>query len=341
MYNAGKYACTFDENTYRTGISPAPPENAKSTKISKKGFLNMIKFNFLKSLWFWLIVLIIFSFGIILYTINKNKSNNILILSTIRPITLALDNILDGIPNVEIKEISNSYMTNHICFHDFSLTPSQALDIERAKAIVINNISFEDFINNLIKDKKNLNLFDSSKNIELLKSDERTNPYIWMSITGYIKQIKNIAEFLKTIFSDKSEIINKNTENYIFKIENKLNKYKNDFEKFKGKTVATFSDEFDYILLEFGLIPIHLFDIHVHEETISAKNMNAATEKIRKNKFDFYLVSNQNKKHLDLINASGTRDIKLSLITNSDDIYIDKMSENIEKLYEALLNAKY
>ena len=79
----------------------------------------------------------------------------------------------------------------------------------------------------------------------------------------------------------------------------------------------------------------------MHEETISAKNMNAAIEKIRKNKFDFYLVSNQNKKHLDLINASGTRDIKLSLITNSDDIYIDKMSENIEKLYEVLLNAKY
>ena len=105
MYNAGKYACTFDENTYITGISTAPPENAKSTKIRKKGFLNMIKFNFLKSLWLWLIVLIIFSFGIILYTINKNKSNNILILSTIRPITLALDNILDGIPNVEIKEI--------------------------------------------------------------------------------------------------------------------------------------------------------------------------------------------------------------------------------------------
>ena len=162
-----------------------------------------------------------------------------------------------------------------------------------------------------------------------------------MSFTGYIKQIKNISEFLKTIFSDKSEIINKNTENYIFKIENKLNKYKNDFEKFKGKTVATFSDEFDYILLELGLIPIHLFDIHVHEETISAKNISDAIEKIKKNKFDFYLVSNQNKKHLDVINASGARDIKLSLITNSDDIYIDKMSENIEKLYEALLNAKY
>ena len=341
MYNAGKYACTFDENTYRTGISPAPPENAKSTKIRKKGFLNMIKFNFLKSLWLWLIVLIIFSFGIILYTINKNKSNNILILSTIRPITLALDNILDGIPNVEIKEISNSYMTNHICFHDFSLTPGQALDIERAKAIVINNISFETFINNLIKDKKNINLFDSSKNINILKNNEHDNLYIWMSFTNYIKQIENISEFLKNIFNNKIEVINKNTENYILKLKNNLNKNKNNFKKFKGKKVAMFSDEFDYMLLELDLIPVHLFDDHIHEEAISAKNISDATEKIKKNKFDFYLVSNQNKKHLDVINASGTRDIKLSLITNSDDIYIDKMSENIEKLYEALLNAKY
>ena len=341
MYNAGKYACTFDENTYRTGISPAPPENAKSTKIRKKGFLNMIKFNFLKSLWFWLLVLILFCFGIILYTINKNKSNNILILSTIRPITLALDNILDGIPNVEIKEISNSYMTNHICFHDFSLTPSQALDIERAKAIVINNISFEDFINNLIKDKKNINLFDSGKNINILKNNEHDNLYIWMSFTNYIKQIENISEFLKNIFNNKIEVINKNTENYILKLKNNLNKNKNNFKKFKGKKVAMFSDEFDYMLLELDLIPVHLFDNHIHEETISAKNISDAIEKIRKNKFDFYLVSNQNKKYLDVINASGTRDIKLSLITNSDDIYIDKMSENIEKLYEALLNAKY
>jgi len=302
----------------------------------------MLKFNFFKSIWFWLILLIFFSFGIIIYKINTNKSNKILILSTIRPITLALNKILDGISDVEIKEISNNYMQNHVCFHDFSLTASQVSDIERARAIIINNISFESFINNLIKNKKNINLFDSSKDINILKNNERDNLYIWMSFANYIKQIENISEFLKNIFSNKIKIINKNTKNYISELNNNLNKNKNDFEKFKGKKVAVFSDEFDYMLLELNLIPVHLFDSHIHEESISAKNISEAVDKIKKNNFNFYLVSNQNKKYLDMINNfSNAKELKLDLITYSNDLYINKMNENMQKLYLGLSNARY
>lgn len=302
----------------------------------------MIKFNFFKSIWFWLILLIFFSFGIIIYKINTNKSNKILILSTIRPITLALNKILDGISDIEIKEIGNNYMQNNICFHDFSLTASQVSDIERAKAIIINNISFESFINNLIKDKKNINLFDSSKNINVLKSNEHDNLYIWMSFTNYIKQIENISEFLTNVFNNKSKIINKNTKNYISELNNSLNKNKNNFEKFKGKKVAVFSDEFDYMLLELNLIPVHLFDSHVHEETISAKNISEAVDKIKKDNFNFYLVSKQNQKYLDMINNfSNAIELRLDLITYTNDSYINKMNENMQKLYLELSNAKY
>ena len=314
-------------------------------------FLNF--FNFLKSIYFWLIFFIIFSFGIIFYKINKNNinnKNNILILTTIRPITLALNKILDNIPDIEIKEISDNYMSNHMCFHDFSLTTSQVSDIENSKAIIINNILFESFINNLIKDKKNINLFDSSKNIEFIKyNNNYSNPYIWMSFDNYIKQIKNISEFLINIFNNNNNIniINKNTEKYILELKNNLENYKNNFQKFNNKKVAVFSDEFDYMLAELELIPVHLFNnnnnnIHMHDEMISAKNISEAIEKIKKNNFDFYLVSNQNKKYLDIINnSSNIKELKLSLITDSNDIYIDKMQENMQKLYEALLNAKY
>ena len=64
--------------------------------------------------------------------------------------------------------------------------------------------------------------------------------------------------------------------------------------------------------------------------------------KIKKNNFNFYLVSNQNKKYLDMINNfSNAKELKLDLITYSNDLYINKMNENMQKLYLGLSNARY
>lgn len=301
----------------------------------------MFSLKFLKSTWFWALIVTVISSGIIIFKIQTNKTDNAVIISTIRPVTLCLESLINDVSGVEIREISNKHMNDHVCFHGFSLTTQQTSDIESSKAVVINGASLEPFINNLVKEKQSVKLFDSSKNIDTISNNNQTNPYIWLSFTNYIKQVENITGFLIGIFSDKKNIINKNSRNYIKKIQEKSDYYKNIFKKFNGKKVATFYNEFDYMLSEIGLEPIHLVEHHVHENTLSAKDISFAIEKIKKNELDFYLVSNQSLNYINIINkSSGIRHLKLSLLTDSENGYIDGISQNMNKLYEAFINAK-
>ena len=282
---------------------------------------------------FVIIALSLFIFIGFLIFFKKNKSDDkTLILTTSRPLYIALNEICKDTSGVLIKEITNGYMNSHSCLHDFSLTTQQIEDIEKCYLLAYNGVSFEPFINKINSN----NLCDSSKNIEILENNGEKNPFIWMSVTNYIKQIKNIMneinspERKSTKMLDFNELnkINKNYENYTEKLKSKREEWKSKFEEYKGMKIATLTNEFDYLLKDLGLIPVHLIERHIHGD-LSAKSIMDAEEILKNENLKFYLVSNE--KYLNIF--KNYKGVLLDLIKSQDKIsYIDEMENNVNIL---------
>ena len=235
--------------------------------------------------------------GLLIFLRRNKPDDKILILTTSRPLYIAINEICKDTSQISTKEITNGYMDSHSCLHDFSLTTQQLEDIEKCYLLVYNGVYFEPFINKL---HNNSNLCDSSKNIEILGHDGEKNPFIWMSVTNYIKQIQNVMDeinsperkLVKILNIGEFNEMNRNYANYIEKLESKKEEWKLRFKEFKGMKIATLTDEFDYLLKDLELIPVHLIEGHIHED-LSAKNIKNAEKILKEENFKFYLASNK------------------------------------------------
>lgn len=284
--------------------------------------------------------LLIFSLLITCFVIfNSQKSdNNIIILTTIKPITIATNEICKGIPNVSVKEITNGYMDSNSCFHDFSLTTKQVKDIEKSLLTIINGVSFEPFMKNI----KNKNIIDSSQNVNIIESNKEKNPWIWMSIKNYIEQVRNIFMGLIGLyeqgddsFSTKdSDKMFSNYTRYKQDLENIYWSWKPKFEEFRGRKVLTVSDEFDYLLKELELNPVHLIEGH-HHGGMSTKSVSNAIKIIKDGNYKFYLSSSD--KYCKLFGQTNAKCVRLDLIKSNDKIsYIEEMTKNLNLLFDNL-----
>ena len=294
----------------------------------------MSKSNLLKIFLFSLFILL--SFALIVFFNRKNKpENKKLLLTTISPLTLATKELVKDVPEIEVREFTNGYMENHECFHEFSLTTQQSNDISCAKALIFNGASLENFVDKVSKNNKDLKIIDSSKSIGVIESDGRKNPYIWMSISNYVAQIKNMFFGIAEIFPEYRDKIESNYDNYIKELENLDNKWRSKFSEFKNKKVFTLFNEFDYFLNGLDLCPVHLLDGHFHGE-LDTKSFYSAINNMKKENCHFYLVARDNVKYLETIkNETGAEYLKINLLDFSDS-YIEKMEQNFEILYEEM-----
>lgn len=279
--------------------------------------------------------------GFLIFFKRNKPDDKILILTTSRPLYIAMNEICKDTSEIYTKEITNGYMDSHSCLHDFSLTPQQLEDIEKCYLLAYNGAYFEPFINKL---NKNNNLCDSSKNIEILDHNGEKNPFIWMSVTNYIKQVQNVMDEInspdrklsKTLKIGEFNEINRNYANYIEKLESKEGEWKSKFTKYKGMKIATLTDEFDYLLKDLELVPIHLIEEHVHGD-LSAKSIKNAEKILKEGNFKFYLASNE--KYFRTFKHS--KGVLLDLIKSQDKTsYIDEMENNINILLSNIKEAK-
>lgn len=293
----------------------------------------------IKKIFFPLMILFLIGIAFFVFNINKNKkqsNDDVLILTTVRPITIAMNEICKDIPNISIKEITNGYLGSHSCFHDFSLTTQQVKDIEKSSMIVINGVSMEPFLKNI----KHKNLIDSSENVEIIENKKEKNPWIWMSIQNYIKQISNIfSKFVvlneyKNLSSENKSKIPENYTNYVENLKEIYYKWKSKFQKFKGTKILTMSNEFDYLLKDLELEPIHLIEEHSHGG-LSPKNISDSIKIIEDRGYKFYLSSSD--KYCKIFEQTNSKCVMLDLIKSQDKIsYIEEIEKNLSLLFDNL-----
>lgn len=253
------------------------------------------------------------------------------IVTTFYPIELIIRNISVNASNIEIDNITKDIGG---CVHEYSLTPEDAKTIEKADVFILNGGDMEHFVNNM--NLKKVNVINSSKNIE----NTETSSHFWMNVDSYIKQVEEISNGLIKYNPENKEIYEKNTQEYI----NKLNELKEIYICIPTSNinVAIMHDSFYYYNDKFNITASYIAG---HEGNSSAGELEQFINEIKSTNTKILLVDNEtynkNEKLIDtIINDTNVELVILDLIVkNTNDLnnYLDLMENNYEVI-EGMVN---
>ncbi len=272
------------------------------------------------------------------------KSDKLKFVTSCYPVYIMTLNVTDGIENVEVVPMSEGHSG---CMHNFQIQSRDLQNIEKSSAFITNGAGFEPFIDKVINEMPKINVIDSSAGIELLCNEhhhehehgescsDEHNSHIWMSVSNYIRQVKNISEGLIKIDSKNAEKYKSNAENYIRKLEALKSEIHEELKDVEKRNIVVFHDAFPYFAKEFNLniITIGSGD---WEQELSAKEMADIVETIKHLGVSQIFIEGEISETVKAIAAeTGTQIITLNAATSGDstkDSYINIMRENVQAL---------
>ena len=118
-------------------------------------------------------------------TATETQDKKPKILATFYPLSVMLLTITEG-THAEVSMIAPA---NTGCLHDYQLTTKDMQSIEKCDILVANGAGMEDFLEKALEAKKDSTII-ASQGYNLIEE----NPHIWVSPSGAIWQVKQIAE---------------------------------------------------------------------------------------------------------------------------------------------------
>lgn len=168
------------------------------------------------------------------------------ILTSFYPMYVSTLNVVGDIPGVDVKCLTPEVVG---CLHDYQLTPGDMKTITGADIFVANGAGMESFIDKALKQAPSLKLVDASRGIKL--ADD--NPHVWVSISGAIQQVKNIADGLAKADPAHADLYKNNAAAYIAKLETLRSEMHTALDGLKNRDIITFHEAFPYFASEFNL----------------------------------------------------------------------------------------
>lgn len=268
--------------------------------------------------------------------INKNEDNTLNIVTSFYPIYISTLNIVKDIPNVNLTNMTKAQTG---CLHDYQLTPQDLKILENADILVINGAGMESFLEDIISQYPNIKIIDASKGLNLLED----NTHVWVSVSGNIDQVKNIASQLETLNPENKDLYEANTNTYISKLENLKAEMHSELDNLPNRDIITFHEAFPYFAQEFNLNIVGVIEIEPDSEP-SAKEIENIISTIKEHNIKALFTEPQYSSRVaqTIANETGASVYELDPIVTGDsnsnayDDYINKMKENLNVLKEAL-----
>lgn len=227
-----------------------------------------------------MLIMLVFS-GCSRETVDTSKFN---IVTSFYPMYVATANIVDGVEDVELRNLTSATTG---CLHDYQLTTSNMITLSKADVLVINGGGMESFIQKAVTTCENLYVVDASEGIleehvhsddinkddlnekslehtkencedENFVSKEHThnhgeNAHIWVSVSMYIEQVKNIKNELIKLDSKNAEKYEANAKAYILKLKELKEKMYQELSNVENNQIVTFHEAFEFFAEEFNL----------------------------------------------------------------------------------------
>ena len=289
---------------------------------------------------------------IALFIINGRTNN---IFSQEKPLVVASASMLYDITlNVAGEEV-NLEMIVPIGGdpHIHEPTPADARLVNRADLILINGLSFEGWINELIENSGTEgNTITVTQGIDVLNSltyENSADPHAWMIASNGIIYADNIRKALINLLPEKASIFNENFKTYKSKLEKLEEFIRNQIAAIpqEKRILITSHDAFQYYGRAYGLKLEAIMGISTDAEaqTSDIMRVNAA---IRENKVPaIFIESTINPKMMKQIAKDNGVIIGGELYADSlgdedssADTYINMLRYNTETIVQALLSGK-
>lgn len=284
-----------------------------------------------------ILILVLVTFTFSGCTKKKEENKNLKIVTSFYPIYIMAENIIQGAENVEISNMTDMAIG---CLHDYTLQPADLKKIEKADVFIENGLGIESFNDKLINSFKNLDIINSSANINGLIDDNELNGHTWTSISNYIKQVEEITKKLKERNPENGNLYEKNADDYKEKLLSLKKKYDEELKDLAGKKVVVLNESFVYLLNDLKLDTIEIHTDH-EESTISAEKLKETINDMKENNINIIIIDkDDNEKNAETIkNETGAKIYKLNSCLNGNmdkDSYINAMNENLEVFREML-----
>lgn len=295
---------------------------------------------------------------------NKKIEDTLNIVTSFYPLYISTINITKDIPNITVTNMTKSQTG---CLHDYQLTPQDLKTLEKADILVVNGAGMESFLDSIISQYPNLEIVDATKGLTLLEDDTHShddhdhdhdsedehpeddghdheyNPHVWVSVTGNIEEVKNIASQLEDLNPENKEAYESNTNTYVSKLEELKNEMHAELDNLPNRDIITFHEAFPYFAEEFNLNIAGVIEIEPDSEP-SAKEIEEIINTIKSKNINALFTEPQYSSKIaeTIATETGATVYELDPIVTGDsnpnayDDYINKMKKNLDVLKEAL-----
>ncbi len=272
----------------------------------------------------------------------ETPKDKITVASSFYPVYIFTLNLLNGIEEVNVECMAEQSVG---CLHDYTLTARDAKLLSDAQVLVINGAGMESFLEDAFQSAPNLNVIDSSENIELICKSEHhheednndhhhhENSHIWLSIGNAKRQVENIKNGLVKEFPQHKNQIEKNYTNYIKRLT-VLEKERNSILSLANNMpVVSFHGAFEYLAQDLGLKICHTIESDEGYEP-SAKELANLSNEIKKENIKVLFIDP---------NYNGSAAEILKRETNAEIYVVNPIISGEEKLtaYEDIMNENY
>lgn len=239
---------------------------------------------------------------------------------------------------------------NVSCLHDYSLSVRQVKAAESADVIVTNGAGLEDFMSDLLQDKKTI---DASSGITLLERchdhehahaltedahdhDHEHDSHIWLSPANAMVMAENICAGLKAQYPQHGAIFEGNLTSLLAQLQELLDYGNAQLAALSQRELVTFHDGFAYFADCFDLHILAAVEEEAGAET-SAKQLIELIELVEHHGLSaVFTETNGSDASAKVIAAeTGVSLYTLDMAMAGDD-YFAAMRHNIDTLREAL-----
>jgi len=291
-----------------------------------------------------LCILLIFTFVLCFLPSCGNTSTDTVIVCTIRPLSDFTKNIVKGIDGIQVKSLVT---TDISCLHDYTLTVNDMKTIEKASLLFYCGSGLEPFMDLVNANYKSLDTCDTSEGIEHIETEcdhgheghkHDTDPHVWLSPLNAEIMVNNILKKLCNTYPHYKDAFEKNAEDYIKGLKLSADKWQNKLSDLSMRKIVTFHDGFSYFAEFFNLEILAAIEEEAGSGS-SAGVISSITKIIKDNSLPCIFVE-KNGSHTTaqiISNECGVKMYTLDMIMSGDTPYIEAMENNVEAIYNALI----
>lgn len=268
-------------------------------------------------------------------TINQNsngKVNVVVSFNALKEFALAV-----GGDKIDVKTIVPEGTEPH----DFEPKPRDMENINQAQIFIYNGLNMENWADKTLAaiDNKKLITVDASKNIDIIKVNDQTDPHIWLSLKNAQIEANNILEALIKADTKNKDYYEKNYTDFTNKLQKLNEDYSSKFNTLSNKNFVTGHAAFAYLCRDYNLTQNSVEDVFAEGEPTPKKLkdlVDYCKEKNIKVIFMEDLASPQVSETL--AQEVGAKVEKIYTIESKEDgkDYLQSMKANLDNIYSSL-----